>query len=564
MTTTRTHFRPAHESARSAPLSWKGEFPDDLLREAVRRLRVVALVYAVVFFLASPLTSLLNPDPDDAFFASFGSWGSATISIIMALLVVVLTSSRRISPRALMSVGLVFEVVGSFGIAMSEYWGALAGVEVLLPEHTDVVGLSFVAPWIILFTVVVPAARWKALLAATCSGSMVLVAIWLSTLHGGTPAIPVENFVGLGSGYVMVVAMAYIGGRVVFGLGRAVRQAREMGSYRLTELLGRGGMGEVWKARHRLLARPAAIKLIRPEMLGTGDVLERAKVVKRFEREAQSTASMRSPHTIELYDFGVTPEGTFYYVMELLDGYDLETMIQKFGPISPARAIHLLGQVCHSLAEAHDSGLIHRDIKPANVYVCRYGREVDFVKVLDFGLAKLVESGIEDDIDASITAGDVTCGTPAFIAPEQATSDGTIDGRSDLYAIGCLAYWLVTGQVVFEGSSALKMIIDHMNTPPIPPSLRAEQDIPEALERVILSCLEKDPDRRPQTAEELRAALDECDACDPWTAEHARSWWQDHGPELAASPPAIEIPSTRTLRVGAISDTVEKLDLQEK
>jgi serine/threonine protein kinase len=184
------------------------------------------------------------------------------------------------------------------------------------------------------------------------------------------------------------VVFAYIGARVVYGLGREIAAARELGSYSLEERLGEGGMGEVWRARHRMLARPAAIKLIRPSLISP----ERAaELQKRFENEAQVISQLRSPHTVELFDFGVAEQGTFYYVMELLDGLDVDALVRRFGPVPAERAVFLLRQVCHSLAEAEARGLVHRDIKPANIFLCRYGEDHDFVKVLDFGLAKALD-----------------------------------------------------------------------------------------------------------------------------------------------------------------------------
>ena len=225
------------------------------------------------------------------------------------------------------------------------------------------------------------------------------------------------------------VAFAYISARVVYGLGREVAAARRAGSYQLEELLGEGGMGEVWRARHRMLARPAAIKLIKQDADGGTDRRTATDVVQRFEREAQAIASLRSPHTVELFDFGIADDGAFYFAMELLDGLDANALVRRFGPIPAERAIHLLSQVCHSLSEAHSRGLVHRDMKPANVFVCRYGEELDFVKVLDFGIVKELqgESG-----DAGLTNADAIQGTPAFLAPEQALGATDLDGRCDI------------------------------------------------------------------------------------------------------------------------------------
>jgi eukaryotic-like serine/threonine-protein kinase len=278
------------------------------------------------------------------------------------------------------------------------------------------------------------------------------------------------------------------------------------------------------------LARPAAIKLMRPEQLGGSSLERQSELHARFEREAQVTASLRSPHTVELYDFGVADNGAFYYVMEVLDGFDLETLVEQFGPVPPERAINLLLQVCDSLAEAHAEGLIHRDIKPANVYACRYGREVDFVKVLDFGLVK--SQGDERATELSLTGDRHAGGTPAFMAPEQALGSGLIDGRSDIYAMGCLAYWLVTGQLVFTGRTAVETMLHHTQTKPVPPSKRTELQIPEALDQVILACLEKSPDDRPATADALSARLASIETTESWTPELTRQWWDTHRPRI--------------------------------
>jgi serine/threonine-protein kinase len=330
----------------------------------------------------------------------------------------------------------------------------------------------------------------------------------------------------------MIVLTAYIGARVVYGLGTAVKRAREMGSYRLTEQLGEGGMGEVWRAEHRMLARPAAIKLVKPEVLGSVDDDRRRQTLARFEREAQATALMRSPHTIELYDFGVTEDGTFYYVMELLDGFDLETLVNSFGPVPAERAVHLLCQVCDSLAEAHDSGLIHRDIKPANIYVCRHGRKLDVVKVLDFGMVKTPHHS--ESADVRLTTEHAAFGTPAFMAPEQVLGKDDIDGRTDIYAVGCVAYWLLTGRYVFESRTVPEMMALHLREPPEPPSTLSQVPIPDALEELVLACLAKDRADRPQSADELSARLAACQTAPPWTPEHAQEWWDSHS---TARPP---------------------------
>jgi len=301
---------------------------------------------------------------------------------------------------------------------------------------------------------------------------------------------------------------------------------REICCYRIEEPLGSGGMGEVWMARHGMLNRAAAVKMIRPEALGP-DRASRQRAVRRFVREARATSALRSHHTIDLYDFGVTEEGAFYYIMELLEGLSLGALVQRFGPLPASRVIYLLRQACHSLGEAHDAGMVHRDIKPGNIFVCHHGPEYDFVKVLDFGLVKT-----RDEVGASeaeLTVEDIVAGTPAFMTPEIATG-GPVDGRADIYALGCVAYWLLTGQPVFDEPTPLAVVLHHVQTEPTPPSRRTETEVPADVEQVILSCLAKDPAERPQSADELDALLAACQASAAWDRQRAKEWWTLHMP----------------------------------
>jgi eukaryotic-like serine/threonine-protein kinase len=315
--------------------------------------------------------------------------------------------------------------------------------------------------------------------------------------------------------------------RTLHDLRRRVREANEPGEYALEEKLSTGGMGEVWRARHRLLMRSVAIKLIRPEFLASART-DPAVVLRRFEREALATAALRSPHTVQLYDFGETEDGTLFYVMELLAGIDLERLITRFGPVPPERAIHILKQVCCSLHEAHLNGLTHCDIKPANVVVNDMGTEFDFVKVLDFGLVRLrsLRTGESGTLTGETA---VTC-TPAYAAPEIARGSATYDHRVDIYAVGCVAYWLLTGHLVFEATNPIQLLFDHASTPPARPQTRTELTIPSDLECVVMECLEKSPDRRPATADLLAHRLSMCGVPEPWTRERAERWWQTHAP----------------------------------
>jgi serine/threonine-protein kinase len=230
---------------------------------------------------------------------------------------------------------------------------------------------------------------------------------------------------------------------------------------------------------------------------------------------------------VELFDFGVADNGAFYYAMELLDGLDADALVRRFGPLPPDRTIYLLRQVCHSLAEAQACGLVHRDIKPANIFLCRYGQDHDFVKVLDFGLVKALDARVKRAAPG-LTAENVVQGTPAFIAPEQAMGDADIDSRADIYATGCVAYWLLTGQYVFTADTPIGILLHHASTLPVPPSARTDQPIPPGLERVIMACLAKNPADRPQTARELSLRLGEVACGAPWTEDRARDWWTAH------------------------------------
>ena len=502
-------------------------FPADLLRQSAGRLRVLALLYAFVFFMAGIFPALLLPGDRARFLASALLWAPGVIGIVVALIVAAVIRRGDIPLPTVMNAGLAFEVVSSYAIAAAEF-----GDPQMLETHRGFLGLSWVAIWVVLFTVVVPTSPRRALLAALASVSAVPVVIGLMMASGVTSLrlSPAEFFFGLVFPYLLVVCMAYVGARVVYNLGTEVKRARELGSYTLEEKLGEGGMGEVWRARHRMLARPAAIKLIRPSVAADGRVGVSDEAIRRFEREAQVIARLRSPHTVELFDFGMADDGGFYYVMELLDGLDADALLRRFGPIPPERAVCLLRQLCHSLSEAHSCGLVHRDIKPANIYLCRYGEEYDFVKVLDFGIVRAIQQAA--DTSAIATGDNALQGTPAFISPEQALG-ADVDGRADIYATGCLAYWLLTGQLVFTANSAIGMLVQHAETPPTPPSVRTEQPIPRALDDLVLSCLAKDPAHRPQSARELSLRLAELDGASAWTQDRAREWWSTHQPALS-------------------------------
>ena len=310
-----------------------------------------------------------------------------------------------------------------------------------------------------------------------------------------------------------------------------------LGLYRLMEKLGEGGMGEVWRARHQLLARPCAVKLIRPDLLGEKN---REAATERFRLEARSIARLSSPNTVRLYDFGVSETGSFYFVMELLTGIDLASLVQRFGPMPPERVVYVLRQACRSLGEAHAAGLLHRDIKPHNLYLCHLGLDFDVLKVLDFGLVKSL-----GDESTQVTAEGVLTGTPAYMPPERVVG-GAADERSDLYSLGCVAYWLLTGRPVFTGEP-MTVMIHHARTAPQLPSRVGGPPLPERLEQIVMACLEKAPDKRPSSAVELWQQLGDVTLPTPWTFERAESWWRSQLTELAG--PSVAGDSTSELRI---------------
>ena len=314
--------------------------------------------------------------------------------------------------------------------------------------------------------------------------------------------------------WVSVPSMAAIYGAYTFNqLRQRAAYAREFGSYHLQQLLGSGGMGEVYLGEHVLLKRPCAIKLIRPSQAAD------PRAISRFENEVRATASLTHWNTIEIYDYGLTEDGTFYYAMEFLPGMNLQELVDLHGPMPVERAIHLLRQVCDGLNEAHEMGLIHRDIKPGNIFATHRGAIWDVAKLLDFGLVKLVGPAADESTDGLIL------GTPLFAAPEWATTAGKLDARSDIYSLGAVGYFLVTGRPLYLHRSPVKVLFAHA-TEPIPSMRESHQDIPTDFEAVIMRCLAKRPEDRFQSVRDLGLALDACKASRSWTQARAKQWWQ--------------------------------------
>jgi serine/threonine-protein kinase len=462
----------------------------------------------------------------------------AVVGLVAALLLVYLARRLHPNPKLLLDVSAGFQIVTCFLVAILVQW---------VPPQIITPRISWLCLLILAYPAIVPTSPGRTLWVSLLAASTEPVALWIADLRG----VPFEHTMFF---YTWAFVPTYLScfiamvpARIIRGLGQQVRRARELGSYRLEEVLGKGGMGEVYRASHQMLARPAAVKLIRSEVLGSSSSDDARVIIERFRREAEAAASLRSPHTINLYDFGAAHDGTFFLVMELLEGLDLETLVERFGPLPPERAAYLLGQVCESLEEAHVRGLIHRDIKPSNIFTCRVGLAVDFVKVLDFGLVKARDESARRE--AMLTAPDATAGTPAYISPEMVRGDAVLDHRVDIYALGCVAYWLLTGRLVFEAPNALQMMFQHAQKSPVPPSQRIELEIPPALDELVLACLAKRPEDRPPTAGELARRLTAAVSGEPWTPERALQWWERHHPESARPAPAScgGLTLTRTL-----------------
>jgi serine/threonine-protein kinase len=437
--------------------------------------------------------------------------------------------SSRLEPRTLLDIAPVYQVFQ--GLMLSLWYHAAS---ITLRDATR--GWSGISVWIVVFPLLIPNTRRKVILATLATAATDPIAMWIH-VAAGAPApslsVALRALIPSALGSFLAIFLS----RIVYDLTVAVRKARDLGSYELVGLLGRGGMGEVWRARHRMLARDAAIKLIRSD---TAAGVSRDHIL-RFEREARATAALRSPHTVEVYDFGTTEDGDFYYVMELLTGLDADTLVRRHGPVPPERVVHLLVQVCRSLGEAHARGLVHRDIKPANIFVCRYGLEYDFVKVLDFGLVK----SLGPAEDPALTATGIISGTPDYMPPEIARGESRIDHRADLYSLGCVAYRLLSGRPVFEASGPLEVMIEHVRTPPRRPSSASGLPIPPALEDIVMDCLRKEPADRLQSAAELARRL-EALALERWTQERAQEWWR----AVAPSSPDVSEAETRAERPG--------------
>lgn len=462
--------------------------------------------------------SLLAVGTTTAFLAAYLLFmARSTLTIVLASVLIALFAASflicksQLSNRLATDLTLTLWVVASWLMAVMHHFGYAGRVD----TFTAALFLVFCVP------LYADAGRVRTVVTIVLMGlSQPVVALW-SKMVGVTDASGRDvAFSAMGAG--IVVALAWTASHVM----EVKRQegAREVGGYRLVRRIGSGGMGEVWEAHHRFLARRSAIKLIVPP-----EETMRAELLRRFEREAQATAFLTSEHTVRLFDFGRATDGSLYYVMELLQGLDLQRVVERTGPLSPAHAVDVIAQACESLGEAHESGLVHRDVKPSNIFLTRSGLRTDFVKVLDFGLVSFADPSVTLTLaDKSIFRGTVDYASPESLRGEKQ------DARSDVYQLGCVLFYLLTGRRVFERTSSMATAVAHsLDEPPLA-STRAPEPIPEDLDDLILRCLAKDPRERPASAVELAEELRELESYGRWSRAEGRKYFHAVVAESAA------------------------------
>ncbi|HEX9165240.1 MAG TPA: serine/threonine-protein kinase [Gemmatimonadales bacterium] len=508
----------------TAPPAWLDELrspieslPDDLVVASGKRVRIAALAFALVWVvmlaLVNPLARLMTGDR-----AIGGAWPMpgnlfALIGLGLSLALAGYASVRGVPPSRVLWLAVAHQVVTAALLALINNWApytpgiSLSTLVLILPIYPAIAPIPF---------------RWLAVAAflSACMDPLTWAfAGWRGTAIERTAFIHVADFAAT---YV-AAAISLLPATIIRRLGHQVQEARSVGAYTLGRLLGKGGMGEVYEATHRLLARKAAVKLVTHQQDEDHATNERA--MERFRREAAVAAALTSPHTIELYDFGLRADGQYYYVMELLEGMDLQDMVDRYGPLPSARVAHFLHQAAKSLAEAHEFGMVHRDIKPSNLFVSRRGLELDFIKVLDFGIVKLGADRPPVQDELKLTMVEAPIGTPAFMPPEGVEGAGHLSAASDIYSLGCTAFWMLTGELPFRAGNLMQMLYKHVNEAPRKPSAVHGTPIPEALDELVLRCLSKSPAARPADGKALLGEIEPIAAATPWTQADALRWW---------------------------------------
>lgn len=486
-----------------------------LLRQ---RLRLLSIISCAAFLLYLPVLWTVLA----------GSWGRVPYVIVIvqtALFGLLLSSRQPFSLRALRVIetclfgGLllffVWQTTGFFRASSLTKLAAFGWIGPIMAAR----GLSW--SWVVMIIVygiwIPNTARRAITVVAIMAAVFVALTFGLVLSVESVPTIAIIGFLLCAvTDMLFAAAIAVFGAHRIAVLERAVSEARRLGPYRLVRRLGSGGMGDVYLADHALLRRSCALKIIRPEQCGD------LRQILRFEREVQTMATLTHPNTVRIYDYGLAADGTFYYAMEYLPGLSLQELVTRYGPLSPERTIYLLRQVCGALREAHSIGLIHRDIKPANILACYNGGMRDVAKLLDFGLVRVHGVG---NTEKSLTGIGTIAGTPAFMSPEQASGATEVDNRSDIYSLGAVAYFLLTGRPPFVSSTSVQVMAAHLSEPVVP-LRQLQESIPADLEEVVLRCLEKKPERRFRDAGAVEEALNRCECRDGWSLQQSNAWWQ--------------------------------------
>jgi hypothetical protein len=498
----------------------------DLQRQLRRRLRVMSAIVGLATGSLGVLAAIIRrasiaADPTTLFTEPPLPGALISVALLFALLSWILAADRSFDLRRLR----VVEFTGVAAIASFFVFNQVQALQSILPSFLGKpmeIGISQGAVWamlIVAYGVLIPSSLRHAV---TRTLAIAIVAYLPDLILMPGLVMPVRvvmsYFVLKTFTLAVMSVLAIYGSYRIEELGQQAEVAKELGQYLLRRMLGEGGMGSVYLAEHRLLRRPCAVKLIHADKAGDEVALA------RFEREVQSAAQLTHPNTVHIYDYGRSDDGTFYFAMEFLPGISLQDLVEKHGPLDPARAVHILAQLCGALQEAHDHGLVHRDLKPANVMLCERGGVHDVAKLLDFGLVAAATS--EAETDAKITQAGLVVGTPAYMSPEQCGGDGPVTAASDIYSLGALGYFLLTGGPPFPGKTAMQTLVAHMHDVPSPVhQVRAE--VPAALSDVIARCLAKNPGERYASVTALDAALRQSLSQPVWSAAAARDWWSN-------------------------------------
>ncbi|MEQ9501224.1 MAG: serine/threonine-protein kinase [Deltaproteobacteria bacterium] len=478
----------------------------DLLRDRTRLYLQVILLIDIAAYVSDFVTPLLF----DAQGTPEIPEGIATLRYLVTAVLLASWSLLKFT-RAPRLVVLAFEVGVTVGLSTIYVFIG----EAFAPADTPAYGPVFTLFGVMLLLGARAALIPSHVLRTLFVGAACMLPILISEPFQATHHLLREGLTFMGVAFVGANAVT---SHVIYGLRRQVRDALRLGQYELQSKLGEGGMGVVYRATHVMLRRPTAVKLLPIDKAG-------AQTIARFEREVTQTSRLEHPNSVSIYDYGRTPDGQFYYAMEYVEGFTLEELVELDGPVPAGRVVHILLQAARAIAEAHTMGLVHRDIKPANIMLCVRANTPDTVKVLDFGLVKAIDDPVAD----GLTNANVVVGTPSFLAPEAITDPDDVGAPSDVYALGAVGYFLLTGRDVFEGRTVIEVCSRHLNDTPEPPSDVLGRPIDAELEALILRCLVKRPEERPADGAALAAAL-EALALEAWTTEDAAAWWQTHEP----------------------------------